>query len=92
MGVLMTKLQAPRTSCSHASICVLGNNLPALPRLKRNAHMGPRPLRTRTPRPVLATTSITRRDTCSRNLFAQRRCTVNTPKHLTPMQLLWADI
>ena len=50
--------------------------------------MGPRPLRTRTPRPVLATTSITRRDTCSRNLFAQRRCTVNTPKHLTPMQLL----
>ena len=30
--------------------------------------MGPRPLRTRTPRPVLATTSITRRDTCSASI------------------------
>ena len=48
--------------------------------------MGPRP--PRTPMLVLANTSITRRDTNSRNLLAQRRCTVNTPKHPTPMQLL----
>jgi hypothetical protein len=50
--------------------------------------MEPRPLRTRTPMLVLATTSITRSDTNSRNLSAQRRYTLNTPKHLTPMQLL----
>ena len=43
--------------------------------------MGPRHPRTRTPMLVPATTIITRRDTNSRNL-------VNTPKHLTPIQLL----
>ena len=37
---------------------------------------------------VLATTSITRRGTNSRHLPAQRRCTVNTAKHLTQMRLL----
>jgi hypothetical protein len=50
--------------------------------------MGPRPLRTRTPMLVLATTIITRRNTDSRNLPAQRRCTVNRPKHIATMQLL----
>ena len=51
---------------------------------RRNAYMRPRPPRTRTPMLVLAT----RRGTNSRHLPAQRRCTVNTPKHLTQIRLL----